>query len=150
MTNEDEYELFFNHINSLMERRKSVTATYLSVNAAITGALAFLFKDGQLQDWTQQISVLVLLAAGIAACILWRMLIHHYSTTIGWWYRQLRHLESVMSGSSKMITEEYAQLNKGSLPTRVSTYEVRLVWLFAVVYSLFIVGILYALISRLG
>jgi hypothetical protein len=147
MTNEAEYELFFNHINNLMERRKSVTATYLSVNTAITGAVAFLFKDGQLQGWTQQISVLLLLFAGIAACTLWRRLIHHYSTTIGWWYGQLRHLESVMSGSSKMVTEEYNQLNNGRLQTRVSTYEVALVWIFAVVYSLFIAGILFALVS---
>jgi hypothetical protein len=85
MTNEDEYELFFNHINSLMERRKSVTATYLSVDAAITGAVAFLFKDSQLQDWTQQISVLVLLVAGIASCTLWRRLIQ-----IGGSFRLLR------------------------------------------------------------
>jgi hypothetical protein len=150
MTNEEEYQLFFNHINNLMERRKSVTTTFLSVNAAITGAVAFLFKDGRLQDWTQQISVLILLVAGIGACTLWGRLIHHYSTTIGWWYEQLRQLESTISGSSKMVTEEYAQLNKGSLPTRVSTYEVTLVWLFAVVYALFMAGILFALISRLG
>jgi hypothetical protein len=147
VTNENEYELFLNHVNSLMERRRSVTATYLSVNAAITGAVAFLFKDGLLEEWTQQVSVLVLLIAGIAACMLWRRLIDHYSTMIGWWYGQLRHLESVMPESSKLVTEEYAQLNNGSLQTRVSTYEVALVWLFAVVYSLFIAGILFALVS---
>lgn len=147
MTNDDEYQLFFNHINSLMERRKSVTATFLSVNAAITGAVAFLFKDGQLQEWPQQISVIVLLIAGIAACVLWRRLIDHYSIMIGWWYGRLRHMESIMRDSSKLITEEYAQLNNGSLQTRVSTYEVALVWLFAVVYSLFIAGILFVLVS---
>src|SRR5215203_2885097 len=142
MTYEQEYELFLNHVNGLIERRRSVTATYLSVNAAVTAAIAFLFKDGQLQEWTQKVSVVILLIAGIAACTLWRKLIHHYSTTIGWWYGRLRHLEGVISESSKSITREYNELNMDSLRTRISTYEIGLIWLFFVVYSVFIVGIL--------
>ena len=63
---------------------------------------------------------------------------------------RLRRLESVMSESSKSVTEVYTQLNNGSLRTRVSTYKVTLVWLFVDVYSLVMAGILFVLVSQLG
>ena len=152
MTYENEYQLFFDHVNSLIERRKSVTTTYLSVNTAVTAAIAFLFKDAQLQGWTQRSSALILLVAGLVACTLWRRLIQHYSTMIGWWYGRLRYLEGQLQETSKSITEEYNQqiAPPGKVTTRLSAHELRLVNLFMIMYSLFSIGILLSLIFRLG
>jgi len=50
MTRESEYTTFLDLVNRLSERRQTVTATYLSVNAALIGAVAFLFQDGSLPD----------------------------------------------------------------------------------------------------
>jgi hypothetical protein len=47
-----------------------VTTIYISVNTALTGVVAFLFKDWQLNSLGQQISVAVLISSGIVACSL--------------------------------------------------------------------------------
>ena len=78
----DEYELLLNQVNAIVTRRQTVTSTYLSVNAALTGAIAFLFKDGQLPNIVSQISVLTLLFSGVLVCSLWRRLIMQHSTLI--------------------------------------------------------------------
>lgn len=150
---EDEYELFLNHVNGLIERRKSVTTTYLSVNAAISAAIAFLFKDDPLQGWAQQISILVLLTTGLIACTLWRRLIGQYTTMIGWWYGRLRALENSIPDSSKSVTQEYCELylnGDKKVARGLSTYEVRLVWLFTFVYSVFGAGTAIVLVSNLA
>jgi hypothetical protein len=151
MTPKDEYELFLGHVNDLTERRKSVTATYLSVNAALTAAIAFLFKDGPLQGWAQQVSVLVLLISGISACTLWRRLIGQYSAMIGWWYGRLRDLECSMPNCSKAITREHREIYSadGGKSTRrlLSVHETRLVWIFTFIYTAFSLGIAFVLVS---
>src|SRR6266852_4061403 len=100
MTHTDEYELFLGHVYKFAERRQTVTMAYLSVNAALTGVIAFLFKDGRLSGLSPQLSVLALLFSGIVACGLWRRLITHYSTLMGWWFEQLRALEDILPSSS--------------------------------------------------
>ena len=71
MTHTDEYELFLGHVYKLAERRQLTTSTYLSVNAALTGALAFLFKDGHLSNLPSMVSALVFSFSGVVACGLW-------------------------------------------------------------------------------
>jgi hypothetical protein len=148
---DDEYKLFLHHVVGLTERRQAVTTTYLSVNIALTAAVAFLFKDGQLSGWVEQVSTLALLAAGIYASSLWRKLIGQYSTLIGWWYEQLRGLEDGMFEGSKSLTKEYDRWhseNQGRAAVGLTRYETGLTWLFTVVYVLFFVGTLVALISQ--
>jgi hypothetical protein len=149
LKSDDEYKLFLNHVVGLTERRQTVTTTYLSVNAAITAALAFLFKDGQLSGWVEQVSTMALLAAGIYASSLWRRLIRQYSTLIGWWYEQLRALESSMSEGSKTLTKEYDTLHsekQGKAAVGLTRYESGLTWLFTILYLSFFIGTLIALI----
>lgn len=90
MQTQVEYSLFLEQVNKLTERRQKVTATYLSVNAAIVGAIAFVLKDVQMISWGKHLSALMLLIAGVIICDLWRRLIRQYSTLLGWWYTQLR------------------------------------------------------------
>ncbi|RLC88459.1 MAG: hypothetical protein DRI79_07765, partial [Chloroflexi bacterium] len=87
LTDSDEYQLFLGQVNKLTERRQAVTTAYLSVNAAIVGALAFLFKDVQMPGWAQQASALVLLMSGIIACDLWRRLIAQYRSLLVHFHR---------------------------------------------------------------
>lgn len=85
MQKEAEYTLFLELVHKLGERRQTMTSTYLSVNTAIIGAAAFLFKDGALPGWQQQAAALSLFAAGIVACDLWRRLLLQYKTLLRWW-----------------------------------------------------------------
>lgn len=94
----NEYRLALDQTNKLADRRQAITTTYLSVNAALTGAIAFLFKDGRLPDVASQVTVLALLFSGVVACGLWRRLIKHYSALTGWWYEQIRSLENQLPG----------------------------------------------------
>ena len=110
MTRESECVTFLDLVNHLSERRQTVTATYLSVNAALIGAVAFLFQDGSLPDWQQQVAVLVLFGAGIVACDLWRRILNQYNDLLGWWYEQLHLLEEQLPDSSALITKEYKAL----------------------------------------
>ena len=132
-------------MNNLSARRQNVTTTYLSVNAALVGAMAFLFKDGQLSNLSAQISSLMLLSSGIIACGLWRRLVVQYSTQIDWWYKQLRELESKIPHSKKLITKEFSELyqqqNRGKKFTGMTRHEKRLTWLFTVVYIVFGISI---------
>ncbi len=148
----DEYQVFLGQVNILTERRQLVTTTYLSVNTAIVGAMAFLFKDGQLGVWTQQASVLVLLTAGLIACSLWRRLIVQYNTLLGWWYAQLRDLEAAMPSSQKLLTREYHALyakKPNRAPVGLSRYETRLAWLFTLLYFAFGAAIVVTLVLSL-
>jgi hypothetical protein len=150
---EDEYKLFLNHAVGLTERRQGVTATYLSVNTAITAVLAFLFKDGQLSGWVEQVSTMALLAAGIYASALWRRLIRQHSILIGWWYQQLRDMESGVSEGSKWLTKEYNTLyseDQGKAALGLTRHESGLTWLFTLLYLSFFIGTLLALIFQPG
>jgi hypothetical protein len=64
----DNYKLMLSRVNQLAERRQTVTTTYLSVNAALTGAIAFLFKDGSLSSIIAQVPVLLRLFSCMVAC----------------------------------------------------------------------------------
>ena len=150
MTRESEYTTFLDLVNHLSERRQTVTATYLSVNAALIGALAFLLQDGALPDWQQRTAVLVLFGAGIVACDLWRRIIKQYNVLLGWWYEQLHSLEEALPDSSRLIKREYEQLyarKRGRRPLGLSRYERRLTWVFTAAYLLFALVIVVGWIS---
>jgi hypothetical protein len=140
MQKEAEYKLFLEQVVKLAERRQAMTTTYLSVNTALVGAVAFLFKDGLLAGWQQQAAVLVLFGAGIVVCDLWRRLIAQYKTLLGWWYKRLHVLEAEMPGCSGLIRQEYDDLyvaKKGRPHIGLSRYETRLTWLFTALYAAF-------------
>ena len=151
MATDNEYQLALEQANKLADRRQAITTTYLSVNAALTGAIAFLFKDGRLPDIASEVTVLALLFSGVMACGLWRRLIKHYSALTGWWYEQIRSLESQFPKGSKLITKEYQELyfkQKGRKDARIAPYEINLTWLFTMIYLVFGLAILVAIVLR--
>lgn len=135
-----EYELFLSQVNEFMNRRQNVTTIYLSVNAAISGAIAFLISDAKLGSWKLQFSIVLLLIAGIVACSLWRRLIMQYSLLLGWWYEQIRLIEADINDCRKLITKEYQNLyspTQGKRKIGLSNYEIGLSWLFIIIYLTF-------------
>lgn len=140
MDKREEYQLFLEYTVKMIERRETITTTYLSVNAAIVGIIALMSKDIHLELWGQQLAVLALLLAGIVSCSLWRKLIIQYSTLLGWWYEKLRDFEKDIPNSSKLLTREYHDLHQASpkkKPIGLTGYETGLSWLFTILYGLF-------------
>jgi hypothetical protein len=143
MDSKEEYQLFLDHVEKLIDRRQTVTTTYLTVNAAVIAAIAFVLKDAPMLEWGRQVSGLVLLVVGIISCALWRRLIAQYSILLGWWYAQLRDLEGNIAASSKLLTKEYDDLyahtaDKGKVS--LTRYEIRLAYVFITVYA--VLGVL--------
>lgn len=149
----DNYTFLMGQTNLLVQRRQAVTATYLSVNAALTGAMAFLFKEGHLPGFVAHVAVLTLLFSGIVACGLWRRLINQHSILIDWWYRQLRTLEEHLPTDSRLITREYAELyqkkSRKQAIVGLTHYETILTWLFTTIYSIFGLAIIVAQLFKL-
>lgn len=150
----EDYGLTLAHVEKLLDRRQSITTFYLSVNAAIATVVGFLLKDTPLQqDWLSA-SILLLLAAGIGACWIWRSLLRQYALLLSWWYARLRELEAVMPGSAQLITREYQDLygSSGSAKSlkRVSMTqrELALNWVITGLYVIFSVGILLSLLVK--
>lgn len=141
-----EFEIFLHHINLLTDRRQNVTTIYLSVNVVILAAISFILKDAQLADLTIRLSVTGLILVGLAACILWRKLILQYCALLEWWYRQVRSLEHQSDQSRKLLTLEYEELYRnidiGKVATGlISQHEIRLTWLFFIIY--FVFGVIF-------
>jgi hypothetical protein len=107
-----DYRFALDHIEKLLDRRQATTSFYISINAAIAAAIAFLLKDSPLaRDWLWT-SVFLLLLTGFIACLIWFSLLHQYSSLLNWWYAQLRDLEGRMPDSAKLITREYEAFYK--------------------------------------
>lgn len=152
MDHHNEYNICINHVARLMERRQAVTTTYLSVTTAITGGIAFLFKEGQLSGWEQELAVIVLMLFGIIACTIWRVLINQYKILLDWWYKQLRSIETSESGIIKIYTKEYQELyvnHKSNIQIGLTRYESYLTWLFTIIYFCFGSALLTSLIIDL-
>lgn len=151
MDKQDEYRLFLDYVVKMTERRGTITTTYLSVNAAIAGALGLIFRDIQPHVWGQQLAGLVLLLAGIIACNLWRRLINQYSILMKWWYEKLRILEPSMPNSSQLLVKEFKELyqaSSGKPSIGLTHYETQLTWLFTALYILFGIAIAIVLIAN--
>jgi len=145
----NEYQTLIAQINKLTERRQSVSSIYLSVNAAIMTAIAFWVKNSPMMGWKQQASLLLLLVAGIVASDLWRRLIMQYSTLLDWWYKQIRNVEETLQESNKIFSREYQELYSGEhrkIPIGLTRYEIRLTWLFTILYVIFAFSIICLLL----
>lgn len=149
-----EYQLAWEQVNKLIQRRQTVSTIYLSVNTAIIGVIAFLVKDTGLKEIGILLSTFVLLIAGLGACVLWRKLILQYSFLLGWWYAQLRKLEDALPHCSRLINREYEelyQIKDGDMRvrTRLTQYEVYLTLFFIGTYFCFASSIVFVLVKTL-
>ncbi len=68
---------------------------------------------------------------------------------MGWWYEQLRALETRLPNSNKLITKEYQELfvqKQGKGPIGITRYVTALTWLFSIIYLVFELALLVALL----
>jgi hypothetical protein len=149
--NIDEYRLAWEHVDKLTERRQTVTTTFISVNAAVVGAISFLIQGFTSVIWTTKLSIIILAISGIIACDLWRRLILQYSTLSAWWYGKLRQIESMDTQSDKLVSLEYEELyksNNNKLRLGLTRYEVRLTYLFMIIFLMFIFVVAYSIFYK--
>ncbi len=149
----DFYQQAVDQIKNFVEHRQATNSTYLAVNTAIIAGIAFLIKDGQILGIAQASAILILLVCGMLACDLWRRLINQYKLLIAWWYEQLRLIESNENLSTKLFTKEYDHLYANKMQKiGLTSYQIRLAWIFFSLYFLFsvviILYILYTLFHR--
>ncbi len=142
----EQFRLCWDHVNDLMSRRQKVTATYLTVNSAVIGALAYMLKGAHPLTLGQQIAMVLLMVAGMVACGLWRRLVVRYSAFLDWWYGELRELEQAHPELGGIINREYAAFyergQKSAITQKhprlyLTSYETRLSWLFTGTYIVF-------------
>lgn len=149
MTKDEEYKLILDQTNILMERRQNVTTVYLTVNAAIGGAISFIFNTGMLSSIPQKLSLLLLLGAGLVACFIWCRLIQAYRKILKWWFGKLRETEAEISDISCVINQEYNHFyNAKTAEEKVSIagYEENLAVTLLVIYAFFSVGVILSII----
>jgi hypothetical protein len=87
-------------------------ATYLTLNTAIFGLLAFLVKDAGFRGWRLVLVSLPLFLVGTVACLMWHKIIAQFKQIIGWHYEQLRNMEQTLSGSHTVYSNEWEQFFK--------------------------------------
>jgi len=153
----EEYKLFVKDSARFTERRQTISNTYVTVNSLLLAAIGLLIKDiGARGIWTLLLP-LPLVAAGIAVSLWWRQLIHKYKALVGLRINALREMEELpeMAESVKMYhikDELYPRDAEGNMipgkGLNFSDLEVRLPWLFLVLYSLFGVGLLIVLAAQ--
>ena len=107
-----EYDLFSQRVLSLSERRQTASQTYLAVNTAIFGVLAFLVKDAGFRGWWLISVSLPLFLVGALACLIWHKIIVQFKQVIGWHYEQLREMEQALPDSHKIYSNEWEEFFK--------------------------------------
>ena len=145
MSDFDEFQFAFDHVEKLLDRRQQTTTFYLTVNTGIFAAIGLLVKDARLPEAGLTGAILLLLCAGFIACWIWRSLLGQYEILVGWWYERLRELEAVRSESARLITREYddfyAPGAKSKKRLGMTKLERWLNWVFTGLYIAFAIGI---------
>jgi hypothetical protein len=148
----NEFNAAVDHTEKLLDRRQSITSFYLSVNAAIATVIGLLLKDAQLQQEFLPLAILLLLAAGLGACWIWRSLIKQYERLLDWWYARLREMESGLPEPARLITREYQELyapaksGKHVMRIGMTQRELALNWIFIGLYLVFGAGTILSLV----
>lgn len=145
----EEYRIFLERIDKIIDRRQNVTGIYLTVNTIILASISLIITDsltianGSIitnsldLSWQRNIAVLLLMFAGVVACDLWRRLILQYSTLLGWWFQKLREFETDILESKRLLSQEYEEIylkKKGRVKIGLTRYETNLTWLFMFIY----------------
>jgi hypothetical protein len=145
----EEFQMFSEHVQRLSERRQSASQTYLTVNTAVFGVLAFLAKDTGFQGWGLVGVCVPLFAVGILACVIWHRIIAQFKTIIGWHYEQLRAMEDDLAESGRIYTREWEHFFKpqgGRERFGFSRLEAWLPRLLIALYAIYAAGMVFATI----
>lgn len=144
----DELKFLHERTQKLSERRQTSSQTYLTINTAIFGAIAFLIKDSGLRSWNLIIVILPLFVVGLLACITWYKIISNLKSIIGWHYDQLREIEKKIPKSHQAFTKEWDEFFqvKGKKQFSFSNLESQLPRLLIGLYIVYGIGLAVAVI----
>jgi hypothetical protein len=132
----EEYKLLNERAQKLSERRQITTQTYLTINTAIIGAVAFLIKDSGLQGWALLFIALSLFLVGLAACTIWLRITIQLEKILDWQYDRLREMEAEAPKSSRIFTRENeAFFEKGG--RKIFSFSLQEAWLPAMLMILY-------------
>jgi hypothetical protein len=143
----EEYKLFSELVQRLSERRQAASQTYLAVNTAAFGVLAFLAKDAGFHGWGLVGVSVPLFLVGTIACVIWHSIITHFREIIDWHYKQLREMEDVLPESARIYClefERFYQEQDGKKVFSFSRLEIWLPRLFIALYAIYAVGMVVA------
>ncbi len=142
----EEYKLLNERAQKLSERRQTTTQTYLTINTAIFGAVAFIVKDSGLTGWALVLVAVPLFIVGIIACAIWLGIMNKIELFLDWQYDRLRELENEMPGSSKILNDEntkfYEPIKDGKKKFSFSLQEAWLPRLLIFLFGLYAVAMI--------
>jgi hypothetical protein len=144
----EEYKLFVESTQHLLERRQESSQIYLAVNTAIFAVLAFLVKDAGFRSWGLVLISVPLFIVGLVVCVIWHRSITQYSALIAWRFDQLMGIEK--SQLLEGLHQFYLKEKEDFLPTQgkdnfsFSQLELWLPRLFLSLYCLYGVGVVVA------
>jgi len=153
----EEYKLFVEDTARLSDRRQTISNIYVTVNSILLAAIGLIIKDLGANGCWLLILPFPLVIAGIAVCIWWHQLILKYKRLIGLRMDTLRIAEDdpEMKSAIKMCHKEdkiYERDSKGKvLEEKILAFadlESRLPSLFIILYGLFGLGLIIALIYK--
>jgi len=151
MTNQallyDEYKTTLEHIESVLNRRQRTSSFYITINSGIAALITVLLGGSEVFGPWILASLVLLLAAGFIASWVWRSLLKQYRVRLSWWYSKLREMETLIQGSTMLITKEYQELyQKPSDRLGMTKQETMITWIFSVLYLSFFLGTLIFLL----
>ena len=141
----DEYKLLYERTEKYSERRQAASQTYLTINTAIFGAIAFLVKDSGLKGGSLLSAVSPLFIVGILICVIWLSIILNLEKILNWQYKQLRDLEKEMVGDINIFTKENKEFfdpGKGKKKFSFSLLEAWLPGILIALYVVYLIGML--------
>ncbi len=142
----EEYKLFVEDTARFSDRRQSVSNFMVAVNGLLVGAVALIITNSDRRALYLFPVAVLLLGAGIAVCCAWLKLIRRYKEMIDFRCKQLEAIESQIADSDRM----YGKIRKKFGGTNFSDLEQRLPWIFIVLYSLLLIGIVFGVGLLLG
>jgi len=133
----EEYKLFVEDTARFSDRRQSVSNFIVAVNGLLVGTVALIITNSDRRAlYLFPVGVLLLLA-GIAVCCAWLKLIRRYKEMINFRCNQLEAIESQIADSHRM----YRNIRWKFKDPSFSDLEQWLPWVFIVLYSLLLIGI---------
>jgi hypothetical protein len=152
----DEYNLFVNDTARFSERRQTISNIHVTINSLLLTVIGLLIKDAGGCDVWSLLLPLPMITAGIFVSWWWCQLIHKYKTLINLRIDTLHKMENEIPGLVKMYHIEdrlYPRDENGMLIPKkglnFSDLESRLPILFIILYCLFGVGSLLAIIYKM-
>lgn len=143
----EEYKLFSELVQRLSERRQAASQTYLAVNTAAFGVLAFLAKDAGFHGWGLVGVSVPLFLVGTIACVIWHKIVTHFREIIGWHYERLRDMEEVLPDSARVYSREWERFYQAQASKKGFSFSQLEIWLprlFIALYAVYALGMIVA------